>query len=317
MKILFTGSSSFTGCRFIQELAGAGHEVVAVFRRAADEYEGVRALRVSRATGVAEPVYRCSFGDERFLRLVRGGRFDLVCHHAAETTDYRSGRFDPVAALAANTCRLPDVLDAFARRGGHAVLLTGTVFEPDEGSGDRPLTAFSPYGLSKGLTDQTFRYYCGVAGVRPAKLVVPNPFGPLEDARFTSFLVRSWYQGAVPTVQTPDYVRDNIHVSLLARAYASFAGSLESGEGAARLAPSGYRTSQGGFAQLFAAELEPRLGLPCPLELLEQHGFPEPRVRVNADVLDPVALGWNEEEAWDELAEYYRLTFGSRRPHAA
>ena len=35
MKILFTGGSSFTGSRFIRELAAAGHEVTAIFRAAA------------------------------------------------------------------------------------------------------------------------------------------------------------------------------------------------------------------------------------------------------------------------------------------
>ena len=33
MKILFTGGSSFTGSRFIRELAAAGHQVVAIFQR--------------------------------------------------------------------------------------------------------------------------------------------------------------------------------------------------------------------------------------------------------------------------------------------
>ena len=33
MKILFTGASSFTGYWFIRELAAAGHEVTAIFRK--------------------------------------------------------------------------------------------------------------------------------------------------------------------------------------------------------------------------------------------------------------------------------------------
>ena len=46
MKILFTGGSSFTGCWFIQELAAAGHEVTAVFRKSPEEYfEAIRRRR--------------------------------------------------------------------------------------------------------------------------------------------------------------------------------------------------------------------------------------------------------------------------------
>ena len=38
MKVLFTGGSSFTGFWFIRELAAAGHDVTAVFRKRPDEY---------------------------------------------------------------------------------------------------------------------------------------------------------------------------------------------------------------------------------------------------------------------------------------
>ena len=76
-----------------------------------------------------------------------------------------------------------------------------------------------------------------------------------------------------------------------------------------RLSPSGYPESQGAFAQRFAAEMRPRLGLPCGLELKIQHEFPEPRVRINTDLPDAAALGWNESQAWDDLARYYQETF--------
>jgi hypothetical protein len=105
-------------------------------------------------------------------------------------------------------------------------------------------------------------------------------------------------------------VRDNIHVSLLARAYADFAESLVDGTGPTKLNPSEYIASQGAFALRFAQELRPRLRLPCELELLEQREFTEPRMRVNTDPLDAVALGWDETGAWDELADYYRASFG-------
>ena len=48
MKILFTGGSSFTGYWFIEELARAGHEIVATFRSRADDYTDIRRTRVDR-----------------------------------------------------------------------------------------------------------------------------------------------------------------------------------------------------------------------------------------------------------------------------
>ena len=51
-----------------------------------------------------------------------------------------------------------------------------------------------------------------------------------------------------------------------------------------------------------ADELRPRLGAPCAIELARQEAFPEPRVRINTDVLDAAALGLDEARLWDEYA---------------
>jgi hypothetical protein len=42
------------------------------------------------------------------------------------------------------------------------------------------------------------------------------------------------------------------------------------------------------------------------VELKKQTDFSEPRVRINTDILDADALGWNESAAWDDMAAYYQ-----------
>jgi nucleoside-diphosphate-sugar epimerase len=311
MKILFTGGSSFTGHWFIRELAHAGHEIVAIFRSPPDGYEGIRRERVARLQGLSRGVFGCAFGDPGFLDLIEAeDGWDAFCHHAADVTDYKSPDFDVMAAVASNTRNLSSVLEALARRGCRTVLLTGSVFENDEGAGSEGLPAFSPYGLSKGLTAQVFRYCASVAATRFGKFVIPNPFGPFEEPRFTSYLVQSWYKGQTPSVTTPAYVRDNIHVSLLAKVYARFLERLVDGAGPEKINPSGYAESQGAFARRLAEEMRERLDLPCELHLGRQTQFLEPRVRINTDVPDVEGMGWSEVQAWDELADYYRHTFG-------
>ncbi len=313
MKILFTGASSFTGTWFVRALAEAGHAVVATFRRRPEEYpDELRRTRVAQAAQRSQAMYGISFGDERFLALAREGGFDLLAHHAADVTNYRSPDFDAVGAVRENTRSLAAVLEAFRAGGGRRVLLTGSVFEGGEGAGSQGLPDFSPYGLSKALTAQVFRYYCARAGVGLGKFVIPNPFGPLEEPRYTAYLVKSWLEGKTPSCANPAYVRDNVHVSLLARAYAQFAAGLPEA-GLVKVNPSGYVESQGAFTLRLAAELRPRLGLPCPVELKVQTEFPEPRVRVNTDPAEALAPGWSEAEAWDAYASYYRGAPGTAR----
>lgn len=312
MRILLTGGSSFTGFWFASELVRRGHRVTAVLRRARDEYEGVRRERVERLVAGCEPVFGCAFGDDRFLELVRtGGGWDALCHHAAQVEGYRSPDFDVLGALASNTREISEVLETLRARGCSRLVLTGSVFESDEGEGSEDRGAFSLYGLSKALTAQVVRHHARVSGFRLGKFVVSNPFGPFEEPRFTDYLVRSWYAGETARVRTPDYVRDNVHVSLLARGYARFVESLSDEPGFERLAPRGYVGSQGQFAQRFARELEPRLGIACRIELCTQKDFSEPRARFNPDVLDPSELDWREDEAWSRLATYYRNLHGA------
>jgi nucleoside-diphosphate-sugar epimerase len=307
MKILFTGASSFTGYWFVKALAEAGHEVVCPLRGAPGRYDGVRKQRIEKLQSCCRLVPDTAFGTEAFFDLICGGRaWDLLCHHATEATNHRNPDFDVQRALQSNTLNLRAILGALKADGLKGVILTGSVFENDEGAGGEPLRAFSGYGLSKGLTWQVFRHYCGEARVPLGKFVIPNPFGPFEELRFTAYLMRSWKEGKPAGVRTPDYVRDNVHVDLLAAVYAKFAGQVpEAKTGAIKINPSGYVESQGEFAQRVAREVRQRLGWECKLELARQEDFSEPMRRVNTNPAAPLFPGWNESAAWDAFVGFY------------
>ena len=303
MKILFTGASSFTGFWFVRTLAAAGHEVVAVLTGPRERYEGARRQRLDLLAPLARLVPEAAFGSDNFLRLAAGEKFDLLAHHGADVTNYKSPDFDALRALGNNVHNLRAVLAAVKC----PVLLTGTMFEADEGRGNAPLRAFSPYGLSKGLTHEYFRYHCTVAGLPLGKFVLPNPFGPWEEPRFTAFLMKTWKAGGTPEVKTPDYVRDNLHVDLLAAVYAQSAARTAAWPaGEVRFNTSGYVEQQGAFAQRVAREVAARTGWACGLQLCRQEDFSEPLERANTEPAAPQVPGWNEVRAWDALVDFYR-----------
>lgn len=306
MKILFTGASSFTGFWFVNELSLAGHDVVAFFRSPLEKYQGLRRERIEKLIGSCRTVFDVPFGSEAFLKQIREEKnWELFCHHAAEVADYKNPSFDPVAALKNNTHNLQEVLDALQCS---KIILTGSVFEPNEGCGKENTRAVSPYGLSKGLTSAFFRYYAAINQLRLGKFVIPNPFGPYEEERFTTYLVKNWFAKQIPAVNTPEYIRDNVPVTLLAKAYRFFVENMGESE-YCDFHPSFYAEKQVDFATRFARELQSRLHIPCQFELKHQPIFLEPKIRVNHDVLNPTQLNWSEGESWDQLAEYYEKRF--------
>ena len=319
MKVLLTGASSFTGTWFVDRLVAAGHDVHATLTGAdADAYaeQGVRTTRVQQVLEQATPIFGCRFGDDTFMDALTSGGFDVLCHHAADVTNYKSPDFDAGAALVNNTRNLAAVLDAFKQGGGSRVVSTQSVFAGGIGAGTRDadgnLPHFSPYGLSKCTTCETIRYYAGEAGLPLGEFVIPNPFGPLEEPRFTNYLVKTWFAGKQAGCNTPAYVRDNIHIGLMARCYAAFVERV-GGHGSPafqRYAPTGYAETQGAFAQRFAAAFRERTDLACDLELAHQTEFTEPLVRINTDPADADALGFDESAAWDDVVAYYRGLYG-------
>ena len=306
MKILFTGASSFTGFWFAKTLAAAGHEIVCPVTKDFAGYTGIRQQRIDLLKPVCRIVPQAPFGSESFLKLAGGENFDLLCHHGADVTNYKNPDFDVQVALRNNTHNLPDVLEILRGHGLKAVVLTGTYFEADEGAGSAPLRTFSPYSLSKTLTFDLFLAECRRAGLPLGKFAVPNPFGPFEEPRFTAFLMKNWKAGLPCEVKTPDYLRDNIHVDLLALAYAEFAGRVvATNEPLLKINPSGYAETQGEFAHRAAREVKSRTGWACELKLAKQEDFSEPLQRVNTEPAAKFVPEWNEQKAWDAFVEFY------------
>lgn len=299
-----TGASSFTGFWFARALAEDGHQVQCTLQRASGEYvrhplsERVRQLRE-----FADVVESTSFGDDRFLDLV-GRCPDIVAHHGSLVGDYRSANFDVVGAVAENTRNVRAVMERMKVCGARAFVLTGTVFEPGEGVGTDPGRAFSSYGLSKGITSDIFRWHAREFGVPLAKFVIPNPFGPLEEERFCRYAYCRWLVGEPAVVRFPEYVRDNIHIDLLAMAYVRYVSEAYYGTAVETLGPSGYVETQGAFALRLAREVGGRLGLKSEIAFASQADFDEPLVRVNPLPARHYVDTWCEVRSWERVAAW-------------
>ena len=307
MKILLTGASSFTGYWFATKLISEGHDVTAIFTRGnAGAYPPERLKRIGLLGKDVHAVYGCKFGDNTFIELLKEEKFDVLCHHAAEVTNYKQADFDIVKAVAANTLNIHSVFVAL-KNTGCKLVITGSVFE-DINKVDDHLSQkhFSGYGLSKSISSDLFHYYARQFGVNIGKFIISNPFGAFEEKRFLNYLITGWLNNESRSVNTPDYVRDNIHVELLAGYYAYFIEKVAvSKNPVMSLAPSGYIETQGDFAARVAYEMSTRLNKDCVVLNNEQKDFSEPLTLFNPDKIVEIESHFDAQKAWDELAAFY------------
>lgn len=304
-RVLLTGASSFSGLWIAEALAAHGHVVTAPLKRDLSDYSGLRRERVERLAGVVEIVASAPFASRVFLDLIEAREFDVLAHHAADIPNYRAADYDVGAGVARNIDGAQETFRALARRGGRAVVTTGTTFERGEGGGGPDDLALSPYGLSKTLTNEAFRHFARWEGLGFGKFVIAAPFGPLEEGRFAWSLMQSWFAGRSGEVRTPRYVRDNIPTPLLGEAYAALVAALMSGAGEEHVGrPQGFVGTQEAFARRLAMEMAPRLGLDCAIVATPQPTLVEPEVRINSQPWLDTA--WDAPKFWDDYAAYYR-----------
>lgn len=314
MRALLTGASSFTGTWFASALAERGFAVTAVHRRPLEAYPALARRRLARLEGRARLVRLPGLASAEARALVERERFDLLCLHGAEVGDHRSPSFDVAGALARTTAGLAPLLDRFAAGGGRAVLVTGSIFEADEGRGPAPLRAFNPYGLAKTLIWQTIRFETERRGLALGKLVIAHPVGPLDKPGLVSELLAAWCRGETAAIRRPLLVRDFVAVDALARAYAEAARRLLEEGGPVHLVPSLWPESVAAFVDRLAAAIGGRTGLACAVRLAEPpEPSDEPPIRVGNDPVRALAPDWDEERFWDGLA----ATLDPERPVGA
>ncbi|MCB2055035.1 MAG: NAD-dependent epimerase/dehydratase family protein [Geminicoccaceae bacterium] len=307
-RVLLTGASSFTGSWIASALAEMGADVMAPLRGPLDDGDVRRTARLRRARAAARVIPDHPTGSSRLLDLVRRSEaFDVVCLHAAEVGDFRRPAYDPYDAFARNMRGIPALLGALGEQGCRTLVVTGTVFEADEGAGDQPRAAMGAYGLAKTLTWQALRYEAEKRGFTVGKVAVANPFGPDEKPGLVSHMMERWIAGEAAVLRQPRLVRDHVPIQALARAHAAFALALTRKRGLHRIAPSGFAETTAAFAERLARAMRPRLGGSCAVvEAAEPPPPGEPRARhATDDVLASMPDG-DMERLWDALADGYR-----------
>jgi UDP-glucose 4-epimerase len=177
VKVLVTGGAGFIGSHVTDVFLDAGHEVWALDDLSSGRRENLR------------PEVKLVVADIRSAdaaRLVETGRFEVMCHLAAQM-DVRRSVADPRFDADVNAGGFLNLLEAARKSGVRKVVFSSTggaiygeqdVYPAPESHPTRPV---SPYGVSKASGELYLGYYRAQYGLQSVALRYANVYGPRQN----------------------------------------------------------------------------------------------------------------------------------------
>ena len=211
-RALVSGGAGFIGSHVADRLLEEGYDVEIL-----DDLSSGRQENLPRGA----KFHNLDIGSDDAARVVREGRFDVLCHLAAQI-DVRKSVLDPAADARINIQGSLNLLEA-ARAGGHGTRVVfsstgGAIygdFVPIPSIEEMPKDPESPYGIAKLSVELYLAYYSRVFGLDTVALRYSNVYGPRQDphgeAGVVAIFCSRMLKGEPITVfgdgrQTRDYV---------------------------------------------------------------------------------------------------------------
>ena len=177
-RALVSGGAGFIGSHVADRLIAEGYQVEIL-----DNLSSGRRENLPRGA----VFHHMDIGSEDAARVVREGRFDVLCHLAAQI-DVRKSVLDPVADARTNIVGSLNLLEA-VRASGHAsrVVFSSTGgaiygdFVPIPSVEHMPKDPESPYGIAKFSVELYLAYYARVHQLDTVALRYSNVYGPRQD----------------------------------------------------------------------------------------------------------------------------------------
>lgn len=306
-RALVSGGAGFIGSHVSELLLSRGYHVDILDNLSSGKRENVPA-------GATLHVH--DIGSSEAADLVRGGKYDVLCHLAAQI-DVRKSVNDPMYDAGVNIVGTLNLLEA-VRTSGHQ---TRFIFSSTGGAiyGDfvsvptiesMPKDPQSPYGIAKLSVEYYMGYYARIHGLDTVALRYANVYGPRQDphgeAGVVAIFCNRILKGEALTVfgeglQTRDYV----YAGDVARA--NLAAAEAQLPAAAQVDVRAYNVGTGVETTVLelAAALQGAAGSNVPVHHAPARLGEQQRSSVNIDKAAR-ELGWKPEMS---IAEGTRRTF--------
>jgi len=227
-KALVTGGAGFIGSHLVDRLIDDDWEVLAV-----DDLSKGHLDRLAEARSIGSAhFHQLDICTDEFREAARRFEPDVI-HHLAAQSGVRPSVEDPLFDARVNVLGTVNVLLAAAESEAQRVVFAssgGAMYGEVPGAAvteDAPAVPDSPYGISKKIVEDYFRYFRDDSGLDYVMLALGNVYGPRQDphgeAGVVAIFSRLMLDGRRPVIngdgeQARDYVYVDDVVDAFARA---------------------------------------------------------------------------------------------------
>lgn len=219
MKVLVTGGAGFIASHVVDAYVERGHDVTVVD----DLSSGLRGNVNPRAELIVADLRQ-----PQTIESLRGRKFDLVNHHAAQI-DVRVSVADPAADAELNIVAALRLFSAMVEDGVKKIVFASSggaaygepVYAPQDEV--HPFAPLSPYGCAKLAIDQYLGFFRFVHGIKAVSLRYANVYGPRQrkdgEAGVVAIFAGALLDGQQARINgTGEQTRDYVFVEDVVRA---------------------------------------------------------------------------------------------------
>ena len=192
MKVLFTGSSSFTGYYFLKEINKNKIKTFAVFSREKKEYKKIfqKEILNSKMRYIV-PCKKVNFGSKKYIDIIKKENINVICFHHFIVGNLNN-KYDFNKNLKKLLQNIEEVIFQLSLNKNSSIIYTSSVYQKISSS-RKYLNDKSRinYGYTKLILSQILKYMCKKYKIKFINFELQNPIGKFEKENSLPFYIAS------------------------------------------------------------------------------------------------------------------------------
>ncbi len=205
MKIIFSGSSSFTGYHFLRELEKKKIECHAIFTKKKNFYRLEHQKKIlSLKFSYINPHFDIKFGSKKFINIIKDKQINILCFHHFVVGNLNT-KYNLNQNLNTLLKNIDKVIYNLSLNKSPLLIYTSSIYQKISLlNGYKSDQSRIKYGFAKTITSNIIRYLCAKYKVKFIDFELQNPIGCFEKhSSLPSYIASGFFKKKKIKINNP------------------------------------------------------------------------------------------------------------------